>query len=62
MTVSNVFTGTIIAKTVSLYTFPDCSVVAGDHLYVADLAGPSGATQALVVVLVLATSCTVFAR
>jgi len=53
MTIARVLTGAIVAEILLRHALSDGCVLAGDHLYVAHLAGPSGRTVAGILVLFL---------
>lgn len=61
MAIANVFAGTVVAEVLLLDTLADGGILARDHLHVAYLAGPTGRTDAVILVLVLHTRCLILA-
>ena len=53
MTVANVLARAVVTQILLRHSFPYGRVLAGDHLHVADLAGPARGTVTLILVLVL---------
>lgn len=53
MTVADILAATVVTEILLGHALPDGRVFAGDHLHVADLAGPTGRAVTVVLVLVL---------
>jgi len=62
MAVANIFAGAVVTEILFLYVLSNGGVLARDHLHVAHLAGPSGRTDTVILVLMLHARCLVLAR
>lgn len=62
MAIANVLASAVVTEDLLLHALANGGVLARDHLHVAHLAGPSGRTDAVILVLMLHACCLILAR